>query len=81
MNLNEIAISVGSELVFNNNVEIAIVVSEKKVWFRDEETSLTNATRLSLGEVYAYHVPPGQYLWFNGRKLRDLYNETYQILD
>lgn len=72
---------IGSELVFNNNGEIAIVVSEKSVRFRDEETSLTNATRLALGEGYAYNLAPGPYWRFNGRKLRDIYDETYQRLD
>lgn len=81
MNFIEMGIPVGSELVFNNNGEIATVVSEKSVRFRDEETSLTNATRLALGEGYAYHVAPGPYWRFNGRKLRDIYNETYQRLD
>lgn len=81
MNFIEMNIPIGSELVFNNNGEVAIVVSEKTVRFRDEETSLTNATRLALGEGYAYHVAPGPYWRFNGRKLRDIYNETYQSPD
>lgn len=80
MNFIEMGIPIGSELVFNNNGEIAIVVSEKSVRFRDEETSLTNATRLALGEGYAYNVAPGPYWRFNGRKLRDIYDETYQRL-
>ena len=81
MNFIEMNIPIGSELVFNNNGEVAIVVSDKTVRFRDEETSLTNATRLALGEGYAYHVAPGPYWRFNGRKLRDIYNETYQSPD
>jgi hypothetical protein len=81
MNFIEMDIPVGSELVFNNNGEIATVVNEKTVRFRDEETSLTNATRLALGEGYAYHVAPGPYWRFNGRKLRDIYNDTYQRPD
>ena len=80
MNFIEMGIPIGSELVFNNNGEIATVVSEKSVRFRDEETSLTNATRLALGEGYAYNVAPGPYWRFNGRKLRDIYDETYQRL-
>jgi|1048.fasta_scaffold15708_2 hypothetical protein len=81
MNFIEMGIPIGSELVFNNNGEIATVVNEKTVRFRDEETSLTNATRLALGEGYAYHVAPGPYWRFNGRKLRDIYNDTYQRPD
>ena len=81
MNFIEMNIPIGSELIFNNNGEVATVFSEKTVRFRDEETSLTNATRLALGEGYAYHVAPGPYWRFNGRKLRDIYNETYQSPD
>lgn len=80
MNFIEMGIPIGAELIFNNNGEIATVVSEKTVRFRDEETSLTNATRLALGEGYAYHVAPGPYWRFNGRKLRDIYNDTYQSI-
>lgn len=81
MNFIEMGIPIGAELVFNNNGEIATIVSEKTVRFRDEDTSLTNATRLALGEGYAYHVAPGPYWRYNGRKLRDIYNETYQSLE
>lgn len=81
MNFIEMGIPIGSDLVFNNNGEIATVLTEKTVRFREEETSLTNATRLALGEGYAYHVAPGPYWRFNGRKLRDIYNETYQSPD
>lgn len=81
MNFIEMGIPVGAELVFNNNGEIATVETEKTVRFRDDETSLTNATRLALGEGYAYHVAPGPYWRYNGRKLRDIYNETYQRIE
>lgn len=81
MNFIEMGIPIGSELIFNNNGEIATVINEKNVRFRDEETSLTNATRLALGEGYAYNVAPGPYWRFNGRKLRDIYNDTYQRID
>jgi hypothetical protein len=81
MNFIEMNIPIGSELIFNNNGEVATVVSERSVRFRDEETSLTNATRQALGEGYAYHVAPGPYWRFNGLKLRDIYNETYQSPD
>ena len=78
MNFDEMGIPTGSELIFNNNGEVAIVISNKMVRFREEETSLTNATRLALGEGYAYNVAPGPYWSYNGRRLRDIYNDTYQ---
>jgi hypothetical protein len=78
MNFEEMGIPVGSELSFNNSGEIAVVISDRTVQFRDEETSLTNATRQALGDGYAYNVAPGPYWSFNGRRLRDIYNDTYQ---
>ncbi len=77
LNFEEMGIPNGAELIFNNSGEVAFVVSDRMVRFRDEETSLTNATRLALGEGYAYHVAPGPYWSYNGKKLRDIYNETY----
>jgi len=77
-NFIEMGIPIGSQIYFNTDGETATVVSEKMVRFRDTETSLTNATRMALGEGYAYNVAPGPYWTFNGRKLRDIYNDTYQ---
>lgn len=77
-NFIEMGIPVGSQIYFNSDGEAATVTSEKFVRFRDTETSLTNATRLALGEGYAYNVAPGPYWTYNGRKLREIYNETYQ---
>jgi hypothetical protein len=77
-NFIEMGIPIGSQIYFNTDGETATVVSEKIVRFRDTETSLTNATRMALGEGYAYNVAPGPYWTFNGRKLRDIYNDTYQ---
>ena len=80
-NFIEMGIPIGSEIYFNTDGEVAIVISEKLVMFRGTETSLTNATRMALGEGYAYNVAPGPYLTFNVRKLRDIYNETYQRIE
>jgi hypothetical protein len=81
MNFEEMGIPIGSELIFNGNGEVAIVSSNKLVQFRDKDTSLTNATRMALGDGYSYNVAPGPYWSFNGRKLRDIYNETYQRVE
>ena len=77
-NFLEMNIPIGSELVSTNTGEVAIVNSEKMVVFRDEETSLTNATRMVLGKDSDYRIAPGPYWTFEGRKLRDVYNETYK---
>jgi T5orf172 domain len=73
---SEMNIPVGSELVSVTNGEIVSVVSDRTVNFRGEETSLTYATRVILEN--GYHVAPGPYWTYNGRKIRDIYNETYQ---
>jgi len=80
-NFVEMGIPVGSQIYFNSDGEAATVISEKLVRFRDAETSLTNATRMALGEGYAYNVAPGPYWTFNGRKIRDIYNDTYQRIE
>jgi hypothetical protein len=72
---SEMQIPVGSELVSTTNAETVSVLGDRLVLFRGEETSLTHATRVILG--YDYSVQPGPYWTFNGRLLRDIYNETY----
>ena len=70
-------IPIGSELVSVANGEIVTVITERSVNFRGQEASLTNATKIILENNY--QVAPGPYWTYNGRKLRDIYNETYQF--
>ena len=77
LNFSLMGIAIGSELVSTHNAETAIVKSDRTVDYKGEEMSLTQATRLVLGEGYAYNIAPGPYWTFNGRRLRDIYNETY----
>lgn len=74
-NFEEMGIPIGSELVSIPNGEIVTVLDGRLVNFRGQPTSLTNATREVLGN--SYQVAPGPYWTFNGRKLKDIYNETY----
>lgn len=74
-NFTEMGIPVGSELISVANGEKITVLNDRTVNFRDQETSLTKATRVILDN--GYHVAPGPYWTFNGRKLKDIYNETY----
>jgi len=74
-NFEEMGIPIGSELVSISNGEIVTVLDSRLVNFRGQPTSLTNATREVLGN--SYQVAPGPYWTFNGRKLKDIYNETY----
>ena len=74
-NFQEMNIGTGSILRSNFNEEICEVIDKKNVIFRGEEMSLTAATRLKLDN--SYNVAPGNYWIFEGRKLREIYNETY----
>ena len=51
------------------------VTGEKKVTLNGAEMSLTAATRQVLGLDYS--VAPAPYWTFNGRLLKDIYEETY----
>jgi hypothetical protein len=75
MNFAEMGIPEGSVLHSVEDDSTAIVVSPKKVLFQDEEMSLTAATRIVLGIEHS--VQPSPYWTFNGRSLRDIYNETF----
>ena len=70
-------IPIGSELKFTESDASVFVMAPKKVKLNGEEMSLTAATRTLLGLEYS--VAPGPYWTFNGRSLRDIYNETYPL--
>jgi hypothetical protein len=75
LNFSEMQIPVGSVLVSTVNQSTAIVVGPKKVRLDGEEMFLTAATRKVLGTEYS--VAPAPYWTFNGRRLSDIYEETY----
>jgi hypothetical protein len=74
---SEMGIAPGSELVCVTNGELVEVLDDRMVKFRGAESSLTSATRTILDNNY--HVAPGPYWTYNGKKLRDIYNQTYQV--
>lgn len=77
-NFIEMGIPIGATLHFSQSQEQTVqVVTERKVLFRGEESSLTAATRELLGN--SYHVAPGPHWYYQGRLLRDIYDETYEI--
>ena len=79
LNFVEMGIPVGSELrYYQAPHETVMVVSDRKVEFRGEVTSLTAATREILGTDYS--VAPARYWSFQGRSVHDIYNETYEII-
>lgn len=80
-NFSEMDIPIGSKIVFyddNNPVE-AEVLSGRQVKYNGIEYSLTALTKELLGIDYG--VRPMRYWKYNGRLLREIYNETYGELE
>lgn len=75
MNFSEMGIPLGSVLHFTEGDSTVTVSNAKKVMLAGEEMSLTAATRKLLGLDYS--VQPAGYWTFEGKNLRDIYNETY----
>ncbi len=75
----EMNIPIGSFLQAINFNETCEVVTNKKVLFRGEEVSLTRATKIILDNDY--NVAPGPHWTFEGKRIRDYYNETYANIE
>lgn len=75
LNFEEMGIPVGSELKSTHSEASVTVVGPKRVRLGDEEMSLTAATRQIL--QLDYSVQPGPHWTFNGKLIRDIYEETY----
>lgn len=77
-NFTEMGVPTGAVLEFVQAPEHTVeVASERKVIFNGQLSSLTAATRELLDN--SYHVAPGPYWSYQGRILRDIYNETYEL--
>ena len=75
MNFVEMGIPLGAQLISVHNNSIATVASAKRIIFNGEETSLTAATRQILGIEHS--VQPSPHWLFEGKSLKELYEETY----
>jgi len=75
----EMGILPGSVLRSVVNEETCEVLDDRNVLFRNEQMSLTNAAKILLNNEY--RVAPGPYWTYNGKKVRDIYNETYPFGD
>lgn len=75
MNFKEMGIPIGSYLKFTEDNTEVEVVEEKKVKYLEEIFSLTGVTKKLLNLDYA--VQPGSYWTFNGKNLKEIYEETY----
>ena len=79
LNFEEMGIPIGSMLHSNYNHETSEVVDAKKVSFRGEVMSLTRATREML--ELEYSVAPSSYWVYEGKSLKDIYDETYGTVE
>ena len=79
LNFIEMGIPAGSILASTHNDTTVTVIGPRKVKLGDEELSLTAATTQVLQLDYA--VAPGPHWTFNGKLVRDIYNETYTEID
>lgn len=77
LSFSQMNIPIGSELVNTTNGEIATVLNDRNINFRNEASSLTYATKMILDNSYLTNPCP--YWTYNGRLLREIYNETYPM--
>ena len=76
LNFEEMGIPVGATLTSTKDDSTATVVGPKRVSFGDhDEISLSAATREMLGTDY--NVAPAPYWLFDGKSLKDIYEDTY----
>ena len=74
---HEMGIPVDSVLQSVDGEFYCEVISNRRVLFKDEEMSLTKATRQM--KNLPYSVQPGLHWTFEGRRLSDIYDETYPL--
>ncbi len=79
LNFEEMDIPIGSILQSTRDETTVIVVAPKRVKLGEEEMSLTAATRQMLGNEH--NVAPGPFWMFNGKRISEIYEETYGDVD
>ena len=77
LNFEEMGIAVGAELKSIHDDTEVTVTGPRKVLFNGEEVSLTTATQNVLKTEY--NVAPAPHWTYEGKLLRQIYNETYGI--
>ncbi len=80
MNYREMGLHSGVKLKFVKDSSVEVVISgDKKVSYNGETFSLTAVTKRLLGITHA--LQPTSYWEYEGKNLRDIYDETYAIED
>jgi len=78
LNYKEMGIEIGSKLSFVKVPTIEVTISgDKRITYQGEEMSLTAVTKKLLGITHA--LQPTAYWTFDGKNLRDIYDETYTL--
>jgi len=77
MNFHELGIPNGSVLFSKNGAYQCEVVAEKRVWFEENELSLTAATRKVLGYPNDYPLQPSPHWTFNGKTVKQFYEDFH----
>ncbi len=77
LNFREVDIPIGAVLEFTESDATVTVCGDRKVRLADVELSLTAATRQLLGLDYS--VQPSPYWTYQGKLLRQIYDETYGV--
>lgn len=78
MNYREMGIGTGAKLTFVKDSSVQVAISgDKKVLYNGEELSLTAVTKKLLGITHA--IQPTSYWEYEGKNLRDIYDETYSL--
>lgn len=81
MNFVELGIPIGSVLKFRDGTVEVKVISEKKVDYKGEPTSLTAATRKILSYEDDYPLQPSPHWTFNGKRLDEIYEDYHSDED
>ncbi len=78
LNYKEMGIEPNSILTFVKDPSIQVTVfNDKKVLYKNEETSLSAITKVLLNAPR--NVAPTKYWEYEGKNLRDIYDETYAL--
>ena len=77
LNYFEMGLKEGDILKFGRNDEICTVINGRQVSYRNEPWYLSNLTNKLLNRTGPMDGSP--YWYFNGKNLKDIYNETYSI--
>jgi len=79
LNFVEMGIKIGETISTADGLISCKIVEEKKVEYENEIMSLTRLTR-KLKDI-DYDFQPGPHWFYNGKSLKDIYDETYSYED